>query len=84
MSRPDWQGWAEEHGCTFTEEAPELVGKWLPPFDGDDEKYTDVVSGTWSTLEFTAFTSLPSSTSTPSKEVRSGRRRPRARGGKNS
>jgi hypothetical protein len=56
MSRPDWQGWAEEHGCSFAEEAPELVGKWLPPFDGDDERYANVVSGTWSSLEFTAFT----------------------------
>lgn len=56
MSRPDWQGWAEEHGFTFAEEAPELVGKWLPPFDGAHERYTNVVAGTWSSLEFTAFT----------------------------
>jgi len=56
VSRPDWQGWAEERGFTFAEEAPELVGKWLPPFDGDDERYTSVVSGKWRSLEFTAFT----------------------------
>jgi hypothetical protein len=49
---PDWRGWAEQHGFTFTEEAPELVGKWLPQFDGTNEHYTDVVDGRWRTLDF--------------------------------
>jgi hypothetical protein len=56
LSGPDWQGWAEQRGFNFEEEAPELVGKWLPPFDGTDEQYVNVVSGRWRTLEFQAFT----------------------------
>jgi len=56
LTGPDWRGWAEEHGLTFAEEAPELVGKWLPPFDGTDEHYANVIAGKWRTLEFQAFT----------------------------
>lgn len=56
VSGPDWKGWAEERGFTFAEEAPELVGTWLPPFDGTRERYVNVVSGRWRTLEFQAFT----------------------------
>lgn len=47
---------AEERGLTFAEEAPELVGKWLSPFDGTDEHYANVIGGKWRTLEFQAFT----------------------------
>lgn len=53
---PDWRGWAEKRDFTFTEDMPELVGEWLPPFDGSHERYVDVVDGRWRTLEFRAFT----------------------------
>jgi hypothetical protein len=56
VSGPDWRAWAEEHGFTFTEEGPELVGRWLPQFDGTQERYVNVVDGRWRTLEFQAFT----------------------------
>ena len=54
--RPDWQGWARDGDFTFADEAPQLVGQWLPPADGKDERYVNVVGGRWRTLEFQAFT----------------------------
>ena len=56
MSRPDWQGWAEKHGFTFADEAPQLIGVWIPESDDADERYVDVVGGRWRSLEFQAFT----------------------------
>ena len=53
---PDWAEWAARQNFTFAEEAPDLVGVWLPAFEGSSEKYVDVVGGRWRSLEFQAFT----------------------------
>jgi hypothetical protein len=53
---PDWPAWAASRDLTFAANAPELIGAWLPPFDGTSERYVNVVGGHWRTLEFQAFT----------------------------
>lgn len=49
-----WSEWAAAHGCTYQDEAPELIGTWFPVFDGT-ERYVHVIGGQWLGLGFWAF-----------------------------
>lgn len=50
-----WEAWAAEHGFDYREEAPELVGRWMPPFEKGVEAYRYVLSGTVRGLDVVAF-----------------------------
>jgi hypothetical protein len=56
LDGPDWSAWASGRDFTFAEEAPDLIGVWLPVFDGTSERYVNVVGGRWRSLAFQAFT----------------------------
>ncbi len=54
QSDTQWREWASAHGCTYQEEAEELIGVWFPEFDGM-ERYVHVIGGHWLGLGFWAF-----------------------------
>ena len=35
---PDWPAWAAGRDFTLAEDAPELIGTWLPVFNGISER----------------------------------------------
>jgi hypothetical protein len=51
----DWSAWAAEHGFTYREDAPDLVGRWFPGFDLGVEAYHHVLAGRVDGIEMVAF-----------------------------